>query len=209
MARKRRSIAKLKREAVPTMAQLPLLPDSTEVKRRTCEEVAQRAIALCMVAIKGEGIESEILNVIIEKFGAKRFMSPAEMKFIENDDPTAQDRINFTWHYECLWVLLWALGYIKRLERPDAICEARKAVSFFLDLDPAKFIRESRLRDLTKLLDQADLIYRYDWAVVDARVKGQDSPAALDGGVVRERHYAFNWLMGCMDQEWDDIRTDT
>ncbi|MGO7286211.1 DUF4272 domain-containing protein, partial [Rhizobium ruizarguesonis] len=24
-----------------------------------------------------------------------------------------------------------------------------------------------------------------------------------------ERHYALNWLTGYMDQDWDDISTDT
>jgi hypothetical protein len=27
--------------------------------------------------------------------------------------------------------------------------------------------------------------------------------------VVYERHYALNWLTGYMDQDWDDISTDT
>ncbi len=58
-------------------------------------------------------------------------------------------------------------------------------------------------------LDQADVIYRYHWATTDARIKGQPSPAKLEGGVVQERHYVLNWLIGYMDQDWDDISTDT
>jgi len=27
--------------------------------------------------------------------------------------------------------------------------------------------------------------------------------------VTLERHYALNWLIGYMEQEWDDISTDT
>ncbi len=28
-------------------------------------------------------------------------------------------------------------------------------------------------------------------------------------GVTKDRHYALNWLIGYMEQEWDDISTDT
>jgi uncharacterized protein DUF4272 len=31
----------------------------------------------------------------------------------------------------------------------------------------------------------------------------------LDSGVVYERHYALNWLIGYMGREWDDVTTDT
>ena len=65
------------------------------------------------------------------------------------------------------------------------------------------------MRPLSDILDQADLIYRYHWAVVDARINGQDAPAGLNSGVVLERHYALNWLIGYFDQAWDDISTDT
>ena len=62
---------------------------------------------------------------------------------------------------------------------------------------------------MSEVLDQADLIYRYHWAVVDANLKGKLPPGKLDGGVTMERHYALNWLIGYFDQEWDDISTDT
>jgi hypothetical protein len=53
------------------------------------------------------------------------------------------------------------------------------------------------------------LIYRYHWATTDARIKSQPAPVKLEGGVVQERHYVLNWLIGYLNQEWDDISTDT
>jgi len=73
----------------------------------------------------------------------------------------------------------------------------------------AQFLRDARLRSQPEILDQADLIYRYHWAVVDARINNKPAPAGLDPGVAMERHYALNWLVGYMDQDWDDISTDT
>ena len=72
-----------------------------------------------------------------------------------------------------------------------------------------QFISSAKLRTPSEILDQADLIYRYHWAVVDARVNGKEPPAKLDPSVVMERHYALNWLIGYMNQEWDDVSTDT
>ena len=41
---------------------------------------------------------------------------------------------------------------------------------------------------------------------MDARVNGREAPASLEGGVVMERHYAFNWLIGGSDgAAWDEI----
>lgn len=77
------------------------------------------------------------------------------------------------------------------------------------DRSVEQFRSDAVLRPVSQILDEADLIYRYHWAVVDARVNSKDTPAGLEGGVVYERHYSLNWLIGYMDQEWDEITTDT
>lgn len=77
------------------------------------------------------------------------------------------------------------------------------------DLGTEGLRKKARLRPQADILDACDLIYRYHWAVVDARLKNAPAPAGLDSGVVYERHYALNWLVGYMDQDWDDISTDT
>ena len=82
-------------------------------------------------------------------------------------------------------------------------------MSFLRDRDTAQFIKDAKLRPIGELLDETDLIYRYHWAVVDARLKQKEAPAKLDGGVIQERHYVLNWLVGYMNQAWDDISTDT
>jgi hypothetical protein len=209
LERKARSMARLKKEGVPVIEHLPIIEDSREAKTRTTEEIAHRAIAICLAAVKGEGIEQETIDDLVKKFGAEKFFSPAEAAFIKNPKPTERERIQFSWRYEDYWVLLWALGYVDKLERPEGICDVTKAVVILRDRDTAQFIKDAKLRPLAAMLDEADLIYRYHWAVVDARVKGQEAPAKLEGGVVQERHYVLNWLIGYMDQEWDKISTDT
>lgn len=207
--RKARSMARLKKEGVPTIDHLPVIEDSTEAKRRTTEEIAKRAIAICMAAVKAEGIEQETVDSLVKRYGAEKFLSPEEASFIKNANPSQPDRIKFSWRYEGYWVLLWALGYVETLDRPEKICDVAKAVKFLQERDTEKFIKDAKLRSLGEILDEADLIYRYNWAVTDARVNQKKAPAKLEGGVVQERHYVLNWLVGYMDQEWDEISTDT
>lgn len=207
--RKQKSIERLKKEGVPLIEHLPVIEDSAEAKKRTTEEVAHRAIAVIIAAVKGEGLDQATVDSLVKKYGAGKFFSPEEAVFIKNASPNQPDRIKFSWRYECAWVLLWSLGYVETLAKPEGICDVPKLVGILKDRDTAQFIKDAKLRPFDQILDQADLIYRYHWATTEARVKSRPAPAKLEGGVVQERHYALNWLIGYMDQEWDDISTDT
>lgn len=207
--RKRRSIERLKKEGVPVLETLPAIADSTQAKKRTAEEIAHRAIAVLITALKGEGLEQGLVDSIVKDYGAEKFFSPAEAKFIKDGNPSQRDKISFSWRYECAWVLLWSLGYVDTLSKPEGICDVPKLVTIFQTRGADRFIKEAKLRPIGEILDQADLIYRCNWAVTSARVKQQPPPEKLEPGVVHERHYALNWLIGYMDQEWDEITTDT
>ena len=208
-ARKERSIKILLRENVPINTNLPLIEADNELTRRTTEQVAIRALALCVVALKGEGLEQEIVDKVIDKYKISSNLTTKELEFIKNPSPTQHDRTQYAWRYECYWVMLWALGFIDKLERPDKICDVALAVTIMQKNGRDGFMKKAKLRSQSEILDAADLIYRYHWAIVDARIKGLEPPADLDGGIVMERHHALNWLIRYMNQEWDDVTTDT
>ncbi len=209
LQRRIRSIAILKGENVPYIDHLPVIETTTEAKFRTSEEVANRAMALCIVAVKGEGLEQKIIDELVAKYKLAEALTPKEKAFIQNPSPTSQDRITFSWRYESYWVMLWALGYVEKLDRPDKLCNVSHAVSILQKLGADEFMKNAKLRSPAEILDAADLIYRYHWATEEARLKGKASPAHLESGVIMERHYALNWLIGYMDQDWDDVSTDT
>jgi hypothetical protein len=209
LQRKERSEALLRAEGVPVNKFLPAIETEKEAKHRSKDEVAYRALALLVVAVKGEGLEQPIVERIIEDYGLEGHLTPKERTFLRNASPSDHDRIQFAWRYEAAWVLLWALGYVEELQKPTAICDVPRAVGFMKERDTKQFLADAKLRSMREILEQADRIYRYHWAVVDARIKGKKAPAALEPGVTLERHYALNWLIGYMEQEWDDISTDT
>jgi hypothetical protein len=136
-------------------------------------------------------------------------LTPNEKAFISNPEPSQFDKTQFIWRYEAAWVLLWSLGYVQELSPPTSICDVPAAVKVLHQRNREQFIQDAKLRSLTEILNESDLIYRYHWAVVDARVNGLKIPETIDSSVVLERHYALNWLVGYMDQEWDDVSTDT
>ncbi len=210
LERKHRSEEICKFEDVPINPHLPVIEDETTAKIRNIEEVAWRTMALCIVAVKGEGLEQDEILKIVEEYKTQDAFTRKEKEFIYDKNPPHSERVQFSWRYEGLWVLLWALSYIEDIERPTHICDVPRAVQVIVDSQNTEtFIKNARLRSFSEILDATDLIYRYDWACVDASLNGKPAPAELDAGVIAERHHALNWLVGYLDQDWDDVITDT
>lgn len=206
--RKHRSEALLATEGVPILPSLPVIESEAESRRRTKEEVTQRAVGVIIVASRGLGLSQRAMNNMIDHFDAETFFTPKERVFRGSPASSQQELAQFSWRFEAACVLMWALGYIDELGRPDHQCDPERVSGILIENGPAIFQR-ARLRPQHELLDAADLIYRYDWAVVEARRHNRPMPAGLDPDVVVERHHALNWLIGYADQEWDDISTDT
>lgn len=186
---------------------LPVIESEAEARPRTVQQIAERLLALTIVALKGEGLEQDRVLAIIAERGAMRLFTPKEHAFITAANPSEHDRIQFVWRYEAAWVMFWALNFTKQpLAFPGAICDVPLLVGTVRDThDLAVHGRQST----NNLLNEADLIYRYHWAIRQAQIDGAPTPGALEAGVVMERHYALNWLIGYDNQDWDHVSTDT
>ncbi len=207
--RKNRSIKTLRKEGVPYIDHLPVIETETNVTLRSKVDVSYRAYCLGLIAALGEGLEIDVFWDKVDEFGIKDYLTPDEIDFANLEVREVRDRAKFTWRYESLWVLLWSLGFVDELDRPDHICDVQKAVTFLIAQPVEEFIKKANLRDKKLILDEADLIFRYHWATTDGRLKGVNSVAGLDGGVVFERHYALNWLIDAYDEDWDSVSTNT
>ncbi len=217
--RKQRSIAILKEQNVPYMEGLPCIETKDECLIRTKEEIAKRAIATIVIIQLAcdiqndtddlEGIREFVVGVL-ERFNVMDELTENEKKILTLD-VSWQELVNMVWKYEAYWSLLWALGLVEELDFPSGICDCDFAARVvFLEKSFESFMEKVKLRSIDEILDEADLIFRYDWACVDARIKGENAPANMDSSVVLERHKGLNWLIGTYGSEdWDTVQANT
>ena len=188
---------------------LPPIQNETGTTLRTTSEVKTRVLILAIIngfalnqITKEQTINFLIANDLLES------ITPKEKDLL--DHPTEDKKSNETWKCEGIWVLLWALNIQESLGDFATLCDLGNIPRDKYPIHNPKGFLEADflLRSKKEILDQSDLYYRLDWANVDLRLKGLQSPN-LNQGLVYERHYALNWLINYMGQAWDDVSCDT
>jgi len=203
--RKERSERILVSEGVPINSELPLFKLSCDTEPRSKRDVALRALCVLMTAMKAQGMDQTMVLRVVRQYGLATHFSPIEKEFIRDAAPTANKKNAFSWRYEAAWVLLWALGYIEGLSIPNRTCDLDRAVACMRERNTKSFVNDAELRPLSQLLDQSDLIYRYQASMTDAEQNQRAIPADLKANVVFERLFSLNWLIRDPDREWDAI----
>ena len=213
LARKARSGRRLYELGITVPETLPPVIGETELDLRPASEVAPRAMALFATALHAESIASagglsiaELNDRLPLAFAA---LSPAEVAFLAAPAPDAKQLPVFSWRYESLLALQWALGLAPGLPHPTDICDVPAIARRMLGASPERFVAGAALRRPGEILDALDLHYRLHWAVRQSRLDNRPPPAGLEGSVVYERHYALNWLVRFEDAEWDKVDTPT
>jgi hypothetical protein len=219
-ARRERSAAILKEKGIPYIPHLRSAVRESEAKLRTPEEIARRLIAMFGVCVYSEilgcGMTLEDTKKYLDTIndilggGLDDSLSPEEKAYLAIEKPDQRSIAKFGWRYECCHVLMWALGMIE-LGYPDRLCDVcAMSDTLWRQKSLKGLLEDANPRSGKDILDAADLVLRYDWACVDARLKKSEPPAGLNGEVVVEWHYAMNWLIGAGGNAgWDDVRTDT
>lgn len=207
--RRDRSNAVMRAEGVPLLASLPVIETEAETTLPTAEEVTMRALATIVVARKGVGAPDRAVDALVRKFALAKYLSPSERTFLANAHPTRQELVTFSWRFEAAYVLLWSVGLIDKLGSVREAYDPTPMIALLNDNSRAQLLARAKLRSKREILDQADLIYRYRWALVDARANGRPAPAGLNDDVAMERHQALNWLIYHAEQEWDEVSLDT
>ncbi len=179
------------------------------VTLRTKAEVVDRVLALWYLGLKSEGADKSLLDAAEKKFHIDAKLTPKELIYAADSHPITQQDLDAGWKYEDMHLMLWALGFVDSLAYPSHQCNVNDDTKTLKMLTEAQFMQKAKLRSKKEILDQADLILRLDWACVNATVNKQTAPGNLDKAVVFERHYALNWLIRYLDENWDDVSTDT
>lgn len=208
LERKAKSAAFLSEHGIKVNKNLPCVATSETTEIRASKEIIDRVYSLLVIAAKGEGIEQEHLERVIQEKKVTSFSSK-EQEIIQSPNLNDQERAYATWRYESLYTLLWALGIMEDLKYPSEICDVQAIVAAIIKPNRENFENMTQLRNTSAILDELDKIYRMHWACVDARIKGQEVAGNINSSVIYERHYALNWLTNYQDQNWDDVQTHT
>ncbi len=212
-ARKERSMARLAELGIHVPPSLPPVIAEAEVELRATEEVALRALALMLVALRGEcwNADDEFPAATLRHHLPAGFeaLSAKEAAFLAATAPTQQDKVNFTWRYEALRLLQWAIGWQVDLPEPSAPCDVPAIVGCIREAGETSFLDEADILPAGEILDALDFHYRLHWAIRQARLDKKEPPAGIVPGVVAERHYALNWLIRFEGAEWDEVDTPT
>jgi len=214
--RKHRSETLLAQRRIHINPHLPCIEAIDEIEFRSSREIFERFVALSFTALRAAEMSNAAPDRVVDDFihervdllGAAEWFTPEEKAFFAAAEPDANTCLQLSWRYEAAFVLLWALDEQERaLPYPDDMVDIGTIITAVRD-DYASLSNAPRRPD-AQILDEADLIYRFHWAVRDASITGNDPGGNLHPGVVMERHHALNWLIGYEDQDWDEVSTDT
>jgi hypothetical protein len=188
-----------------------------ELMPKSAQQTAQRVLAL-LVAV-GKVHDPERCVAWMKKHNLQQFLSPAEVAFVEEETPSEESRVAFSWRAEAMVSLLWALRALPEMPplndqfeafEVDVVREALK--------DPLAFVSNARLRNAQEISDMESNLYHQHWRVRDAELVGiakvlepqaGDPPIEeLNPGIVYERRYGLSWLVG-WGEDWDNVPTDT
>ena len=217
--RKMRSIAILKEKGIPFLEHLKASVFESECKIPDKEVIVHRLACIFTACVQSEiytsgqfencrEMAAEEIAQMEERYQILDWLSPEERDYLENPDKDPALHNRFGWRYECCSVLLWALSMME-LKEPTEICDASELGAVMWNHTFDSLMEAAVLRSRDEILDMQDLVLRYDWACVDARVHHKEVPM-LCSDIVFEWHYALNWLVqadGIAD--WDRVTTTT
>jgi len=207
LARRRRSIARLRRLGIPTLAELPVIERG---KPRSTKAIVERIIALEAVVLRAFAASPELQADYAKAFPSAALLTAEERAFMRAKRPSPSARKAFSWRCEALEVLRWSVGLVARLPALDEQVKPQAQLDELVEHgSPAGLRRAAKPRSHDELLELSDLMYRAHWAVRDAELAGKRPPRNLDRGIVIERDHASRWLLGLGGLAWDDVSLDT
>lgn len=207
--RKAQSELELRNRLIDTPETLPPVVSELEVTLRSADDVAWRALALFIVAVRAESLSGG-KPIPIEALREKsplsfQALTPWEKVFMEDDAPADNAISEAGWRYEALATLQWVLGMQATLPFPDQICDVPETARLMIAVPGREMIENAKLRSTDEILNALDLNYRLLWAAREATMGGTDPPAGIEGGVIAERQHALNWLTFFENADWDDV----
>jgi hypothetical protein len=184
---------------------LPLLEEEHAIILRTSQEIAQRILILTYLncVATDHSLRQEVMMFLIHQ-KLWNHVTEEEKDLFHKTELTEGELSTILWRAESIWILLWSINKVDELELPNQEVDLQAIFpllpGFFEPTD--EFIRTASIRATSEILDQADFVFRLNWALREASLKG--SPSTLfNESIAYERFFAINWVTG-MRERWVD-----
>ena len=194
--RKELSELTLHKRGIRLNLQLPTIESEDEIQIRGADEVLQRLQALATVCTYPQHATDS----------SSAALSKQEQALLDGnlDDASALQLQQSSRHALCF--LMWAAGLENKPGMPDQH-SGQPDLQKITTVDDARTLH---LRSKTELLDWAELLYRFHWAVRHAHLQNRPVPGRLDAIAVEAWHRAANWMICYEDEaDWDLVSTET
>lgn len=201
--RKEKTEYLLKEWNLPVYDNLPAIEEEETTQLKTAQEVAKRILILtylnCAVQVEDK---HEIITFLKEE-KLWECVTKEEKELFEKSNFSEEEIDNILWRSESILLLLWTLHKVQALSLPVEEANIGEVIphlpAFFAST--SDFVNSATIRNVSEILDQADLIFRLHWALRQAEVEGS-KPLDLHPGIVYERHYAIDWVTS-VREKWE------
>ncbi|MDE6020087.1 MAG: DUF4272 domain-containing protein, partial [Ruminococcus sp.] len=172
-------------------------------------------IAIDICNDNGAAASVEFFPPIMERFGLMGELTDDEKIYFdlsECENISKDEAYQMQWRIEMCVPLFWACGFMKKLDFPDEMTDTVEQIRLIGGCeDFGELMSHVKMRTASEILDNADAVYRMDWACVEARLRNDNSLLGrLNSDVVVEQHKGFNWLIGAYEAEdWDTVAPHT
>jgi hypothetical protein len=168
-------------------------PVETDVVVHEVATVRGRALACCVVALRGQGLSLRETFAFADAYEVWGHFTAAEHDFILTEEPGGDEMLQAAWNYERLWVHLWALGLVRHLAFSDTQVDSAAAIETCISSVATANADALALRPLKEILDGADVAICSAVVVRAAQSSGQS--VTMNPSVVHERALAINELI--------------
>lgn len=222
-SRKERSEKLLAKHKVTINPNLPRIENEDEAKIKSPEEIVKRAVTAFIVAQIAVDICNEngalesakFFTPIMERFGLMSELTDDEKIYFDLekcDSIPRDDAFQMQWRLEMCLPLFWACGFWKKLDYPKVMTDTTPLTHIIGPCENFEALMKLvKMRSAAEILDAADLLYRMDWACVEARIRNDPSIFGdLNPDVVLEQHKGINWIIGAYGaKNWDNVAAHT
>jgi hypothetical protein len=195
----------------------PLLAEEDVARVRPVDHVVARCHAIAAALAVLEGGDPHEVDEALRLHGLERWAAGPERALLLHrlgerpldERAERQAEIDVSWRQESLWALLWALGFVERLDPAEYCGDASAYERLAPEMDPAQTVEGVELRPREELVAELDFHCCLHWHAREHRLAGRrpELPEPLTEGLVVERRRPLEWLFA--DEDWEEISLDT